>query len=273
MTLALTAVLLVSSLFAPLSARTQLRGQAEAVEQQNTDSQNVENHIITVSRSGEAYAKPDLGILIMSIRSTSPIADEAVADNANKAKDVETALTGLGFGPTAYQISSATMAQGGGPRFPGQSEITAYDATQYVYVFFQAADLSDVAQLTERSAAVIEALRKAGAVPANTGMGFGPMMPAAQGAMIIYTIKDPTDYEHQALRMAISRAKDAAQDIAAGTGVQITGLRNVRSGYLAGNVVPRSGPSPLEGLKYRWYTTKIDELQIIASATLQYDFK
>jgi hypothetical protein len=37
--------------------------------------------------------------------------------------------------------------------------------------------------------------------------------------------------------------------------------------------MPRSGTSPLEGLKYRWFATKIDELQIIANATVEYDFK
>lgn len=228
-----------------------------------------------MSRSGEAHAKPDLGILIMSIHSTSPIADEAVAANGKKAKDVESALAGLGFAPAAYQISSVTIGQPGGrPPFPGQTDITAYEVTQYVYVLFQGADLNDVAQLTEKSAAVIEALRKAGAVPANsTGPGAGPIIPAAQGSLIIYTIKDPAQYEHQALQVAIARARDAAQDIATAMGVQITGLRNVQSGYLGGNVVPRSGSSPLEGLQYRWFSPKIDELQIVANATVDYDFK
>jgi hypothetical protein len=143
-----------------------------------------------------------------------------------------------------------------------------------VYVFFDAADLSDVAGLTQKAAAVIEALRKAGAVPANAGPQFGPVFNGAPGALIIYTVKDPTPYEHQALQVAIARARDAAQDVAVGTGVQITGLRNVQSGFLAGsNVTPRSGSSPLMGLKYRWYTTKSDELEIIANATVEYDFK
>lgn len=75
------------------------------------------------------------------------------------------------------------------------------------------------------------------------------------------------------MQVAIARARDAAQDIATGTGVELGGLRNVQSGYLGGNVVPRSGSSPLEGLKYRWYSPKIDDLQIIANATLEYDFK
>jgi len=270
--------LIVAILALPLAATSafaQARGSAPADLASATDTQSVQNHVITVSRSGESHAKPDLGILIMSIRSSSPIADEAVAQNGQKATAAEAALAKLGLAPSDYQISSVTFAQAGAgmPRFPGQTEIAAYDATQYVYVFFGAADLSDVGKLTQKTAAVIEALRKAGAVPANSGPPYTPMPAAAQGALIIYTIKDPAQYEHEALQVAIARARDAAQEIATGTGVQITGLRNVQSGYLAGNVVPRSGASPLEGLKYRWFTTKSDELQIIANATLEYDFK
>jgi uncharacterized protein YggE len=273
MTFFLIAAFVAVSLLMPQEALAQMQATAPGVLAENADNQSVQNHVITVSRSGEAFAKPDLGILIMSIRSTSPIADEAVAANAQKAKAVESALAGLGIAPAGYQITSVAFGQGGaGPRF-GQPEIAAYDATQYVYVFFESADLNDMAHLTEKSATVIEALRKAGAVPANMP-GLGPMMPmAAQGALIIYTIKDPTQYEHKALQVAIARARDAAQDIATGTGVQISGLRNVQSGYLGGNVMPRSGSSPLEGLKYRWFTPKSDELQIIANATVQYDFK
>ncbi len=273
MTLVLLAAILAIPLFAPPSIPAQPQGQARGTDAQNADSQSVQSHIITISRSGEAYAKPDLGILVMSIQSSSPIADEAVAENGKKAVAAELALAGLGFAPDGYQITSVTFGQAGAPRFPDQPDIAAYNATQYVYVLFEAADLNDVARLTKKSAAVIEALRKAGAVPANAGPQFGAGFPGAPGALIIFTIKDPTQYEHQALQVAIARARDAAQDVATGTGVQIAGLRNVQSSFLSGNVMPRSGPSPLAGLKYRWYTTKSDELEIIASATVQYDFK
>jgi len=269
----LAAVLALSQIAAP-SIRAQVAGPLRGAQAQMEDSQSVQGHVIRVSRSGEAYAKPDLGILLMSIQSTSPIADEAVSANAQKAAASESALAGLGFAPANYQITSVTFGQGGGgPRFSGQTDMAAYTATQYIYVLFEAADLGDVARLTQRSAAVIEALRKAGAVPANAGNQFGPVLPGAAGALIIYTIKDPAQYEHQALQVAIARARDAAQDVAAGMGIQIAGLRNVQSGYLSGNVIPRSGQGPLVGLKYRWYSPKSDELEIIANATVEYDFK
>src|ERR1700733_3545985 len=151
----LIATVLSFPFFAP-SILAQVRGSSDT-QAADAGSQSVQNHVITVSRSGEATAKPDLGILIMSIRSTSPIADEAVADNGRKAAAVESALSGLGFAPASYQITSVNFGQAGGPRFPGQVEVTAYDATQYVYVFFEAADLNDVARLTTKSAGVIEA--------------------------------------------------------------------------------------------------------------------
>jgi uncharacterized protein YggE len=256
-------------------AQSPAQPQTEGRQAGDADSQSVENHIITVTRSGEAYAKPDLGILVMSISSTSPIADEAVSQNAQKAQAVESALGGLGIASAGYKITSVAFGQAGAgmPHFPGQSDVTGYTATQYVYVFFEAADLNDVAQLTKKTASVIEALRKAGAAPANAGAQFGPAFPGAPGALIIYTVKDPVPYEHEALQMAVSRARDAAQDLAAGLGVQITGVRNVQSSALGGNVMPRSGPSPLAGLRYRFYSPKSDELEIVANATVEYDFK
>jgi uncharacterized protein YggE len=263
MTRVLVAAIYVSSLLnlPPILAQTQTEAE----------SQNVQNHVITVSRGGEAYVKPDLGIMVMTLRSTAPIAEEAVAENGRKAKAVESALAALGYAPKGYRISSVTFGHGWGSYYgPNQPEITAYDASQFVYVFFEAADLSDVAQLTEKTATVIEALRKAGAVPGNVE---NPRLPQTQGSLIIYTIKDSEECERQALQQALGRAREAAQDIAKGVGVQITGLRNVKVGYLGGNYMPRSGNAALEGLPYLFYSTKSDEVRIHANATVEYDFK
>lgn len=263
------ALLFAFSLFvlAPIRAQT-------PPARRPADSQSVGQHVITVSRGGESYAKPDLGILVMSIRSAAPIAEEAVAANGQKAKAVQDSLAALGFAPEGYKITSVSFGQGRPtPPFGPQAEVTAYEATQFVYVFFEGPDLNDIARLTQKTAAVIEALRKAGAIPANLGGGFLPTLPTVQGALMVYTIKDPSTYEHQALQQAIARARDAAQDIAIGTGVQITGLRNVNSSFLYGNYGPRSGQVSLEGLNYRWYSQKMDEIEIGASATVDYDFK
>jgi uncharacterized protein YggE len=239
-----------------------------AQNQTGAEPQAVQNHVITVTRGSNAYTKPDLGIMVMSIQSASPIAEEAVAENGRKAKAVESALAALGYTPENFKITSATIGHGGPNYGPMQPGMVAYKATQLVYVFFEAADLSDMAKLTEKTAAVIEALRKAGAVPGNAE---GPRMPQMQGGLIIYTIKDSEPYEKQALRQAIARARDAAQDMATGLGVQIAGLRNVKASGPSSNL--QNGNVPLEGLHYRFYSLKSDEIRIHASVTVDYDFK
>jgi hypothetical protein len=207
--------------------------------------------------------------MVMTIHSSAPIAEEAVAENARKAKGVESALAALGYAPTGYKISAVTFGHAGGLRYgPSQPDSIAYKASQFVYVFFEAADLSDVVQLTQKTAAVIEALRKAGAVP---GDGQGLRVPTAPSALIIYTMKDSREYERQALRQAIARARDAAQDIAQGLGVQITGLLSVKVGVLSGHL--QRGNIALEGLPYLFYSTRNDEVMIHANATVEYGFK
>jgi uncharacterized protein YggE len=227
--------------------------------------------VITVGGNGTVFAKPDVGILAMTIRSSAPIAEEAVAENGRKAERVEKALAAHGYAPKGYKITSVVIGEAGGPRFgPGQPGFTVYEATQYVYVFFEGADLSDVAQLTVKSVAVIEGLRKAGAVPASLT---GVRIPQAQGGLIIYAIKDSHEYERQALQQALGRARDAAEEIAKGMQVHITGVRNVGTGGLAGNYMPRSDLPYLEGLPYRFYSTKSDGVEISANVTVDYDFK
>ena len=98
-----------------------------AQPQTAAQSQSSQDHVITVSRGGEAFAKPDLGILLMTIRSSAPIAEEAVAENGRKAKAVESALAALGFVATGYKITSVVFGEAGGSRYgPNQPEITAY---------------------------------------------------------------------------------------------------------------------------------------------------
>jgi uncharacterized protein YggE len=246
-----------------------------AQNQAATQSEISPEHVISVSRSGQAFAKPDVGILAMNIRTPAPIAEEAVAENERKAKEAGQALAALGYAlGTGYQITSVIFGQvGGNPMMPGpsESEGRGYQATQYVFVFFAAADLSDPTKLAAKSAAAMEALRKVGAVPANTASARAPMV--SGGGMIIYAVKDSDAYENQAVQEALGRDRVAAQGIAKAMHVQITGLRNVKVGYLAGTLLSQSGLPYLESLPYHFYSTKSDEIKIGAGATVEYDFK
>ncbi|MGA3326196.1 MAG: SIMPL domain-containing protein [Terriglobia bacterium] len=254
-----------STLFAQNRSPLETQVDSEAVE--------AKSHVISVGRSGSTFAKPDVGILTMSIHSTSPIAEEAVAENERKAKEVASALAAQGFSPTSYKITSVIFGQAGRAAMydQNQPEIAAYQASQYVYVFFEGADLSDPAKLAAKSASVMEALRKAGAVPASAPNA--RMAPQGQGGMIVYAVKNSDEYENDAVRKGFDRARGAAYALAKAMEVQITGVRYVKIGFLAGGYLPYSGMPYLESLPYHFYSTRSDQVEISASTVVQYDFK
>jgi uncharacterized protein YggE len=266
--ISLIAILAFSLFSLPtLLAQTRVGIEAQAA----TEAVEAKAHVISVGRSGSAFAKPDVGILTMAIRSTSPIAEEAVAENERKAKQAESALATLGYAATSYKITSVIFGQTGGMYGPNQPEITGYQASQYVYVFFEDADLSDPAKLAAKSAAAMEALRKAGAVPASTS---NPrQLLQAQGGMIIYALKHSDECENEAVRKGFERARDAALALAKTVQVQITGVRYVKVGFLAGSYMPYSGMPYLESLPYRFYSTRSDQVEVSASVIVEYDFK
>lgn len=247
----------------PLISRAQRRAPLAQSEAPNTP-----DHVITATRSGTVFAKPDMGILIMSIRSFAPIAEEAVAENLKKAEAVESSLKSLGYSPDRYRLSPVELGRIGGPQY-GPS-VTGVEAYRYVYVFFDGPSLSDLTRLTGQAATAIEALRKAGAVGVNVP---GSFRAPAQQAMIIYTVKNSDRWEDQALHLALNRAIGAAQAIAKQMQVQIGGPRSVTTSLLLGRYMPTSGLPELQGLPYRFYSTRSDEVEITANVTVEYNFK
>lgn len=242
----------------------------------------IQGDMITVTRAGTVFAKPDRGILTMVIHSSEPLVEEATSDNVQKVKAVESALAGLGFSPNQYIITSVDFGRGraniaGGVQYvqPKQPPSMGYRVSQYVYVIFGRQDLSNVAQLSEKIAAVIEALRKAGAVPTSPTLeGAGRFYPpGSRAALVVYTIKDSDKYEQEALQQALQRAKEAVHDVARTMQVHLIKLDNVRTGALRRAYPMRNGLTPLEGLPYRFYSERSDEVQISAVATLTYIFK
>jgi uncharacterized protein YggE len=259
---------LFGAIILPIANRAQnLASSGQAAAQASPE------HVITVSRSGTVFARPDVGILIMAIETSAPIAEEAVSTNAQKAQSVKSALVTLGYSPDRYKFSSVVLGKVGDQiELPYQPSVTGVEASEYVYLFFGGPQLSDLAQLTGTAAATIEALRKAGATGVNVS---GPFREPGQTAMIIYAVKDSQPWENQALQRALERARGAAQTIAQAMQVQITSLRSVTASYLSGRYIPTAGFSQLQlqGLPYSFFSTRSDEVQISANATLSYDFK
>ena len=225
-------------------------------------------HFITVNSTGSVLARPDMGILVMAVQSTAPLAADAVAENTKKVKDVQSALAALGYAPGRFKISPAALSRAGNPYYaPGRPSITGIVASQFVYVFFEGAELSNPAELNGKVAAVIDALGKAGAVP-SAGPFRSPSQP--QGAMVVYTVKDPANDEDRALQEALADARTKAQAIAKRLRVQITGLSSINS-FVQSYTGQLSGQ--LEGLPYRYYSMESDEIKISERVNLAYNFK
>ena len=98
-------------MFLPLSMLAQNRSPLE--QQVAEEAAEAKAHVISIGRSGTVFAKPDVGIVAMAIRTTAPIAEEAVAGNEEKAKQVASALAAQGFSPTSYKITSVIFGQVG----------------------------------------------------------------------------------------------------------------------------------------------------------------
>lgn len=233
---------------------------------------STEDQLITVTRGGTAYAKPDVGILIMTIQAYAPVAGQAVTENEQKAAAVKLALEALGYPAGRYKLSSVVLRSPVPQYNPYPSSTPEVEAERYVYVFFDGPQLNDLEQMTGSAASAIEALQKAGAVPDRMPTAFrspGPM----QTATIIYTIKNPEEWESQALQQAVKRTRAAAEAIAAQMQVQITGVRSVRAGPQSGQYIPTSNLAELKGLPYSFFSTRSDEVEISAGATVNYAFK
>jgi uncharacterized protein YggE len=230
-------------------------------------------HVITVSSNSQVFARPDLGILILTIQSSAPLAADALRQNTRKAGDVQAALAALGYSADSFKISPAVFTRAGGRYYPDQPSVTGIQAEQFIYVFFGSDQLKDQSQLGQRVAATIDALTKSGAAAANP-------FPQQQTAMVVYTVKDPLPYEGRALQEALGRARDGADAIAKKMGVEISGLHSVSTGFLRGGVVggvitpyPQAAQNALAELPYHFYSTRADQVAITADATVNYDLR
>lgn len=213
-----------------------------------------EPRVIAVNGSDQVFAQADLGILLLTIQSSAPLAADALAQNVRAAREVEAALAALGYSSDSFQISRAVFTRAGGRYYgPNQASVTGIQAEQFVYVYFRSDLLKSPRLVNEKAAAVVDALTKAGAAPANP-------YPQQPTAMVVYTVKDPRAYENQALQQALDRARDAAQAVAKKMGVEITGLHSISTGYVGPAAGGMTGPYPqtpqnaLAALPYRFYS-------------------
>jgi uncharacterized protein YggE len=225
---------------------------------------------IAVNANGKASAKPDIAFVIMTVRSTSPLAADALDQNNKKVEDVKVRLAALGYKDAQMKFTGNRFApSGGGIYYPGGQRPTGFDVYNNFFVFIEGPDLNDVTQFNKRVSALLDELSKAGASPSNTPISNISM----GGASVVgFAVKDPAPYEKQATFEALGKARPLAEEVARHMKVQITGIT-----WSTATPSPRAAMnmqvSPLDELPYDYVSSSMDEVAVRVRVDVRYAYK
>ncbi len=151
---------------------------------------------INVSGEGKVLATPDIAQVNLSVLSDAASVVLAQKDNTDKMNKIIKAMKGLGIKEEDLKTASYNIS----PRYQylaGKSTIIGYEVTQTLEVKIR--DLDKVGDI----------LGQAAALGAN------------QVGSLIFTLDDPKKFQSEARQKAIADAKQKAEDLAGGLGVQL----------------------------------------------------
>lgn len=177
----------------------------------------VSRNTISVSGTGEVYAKPDLAITSFTVKTEAKTVEGAMSDNTEKMNAVISAMKGAGvedkdlkttnfrISPryeyrTDYSVESLSL-----PR-PQTRVLVGYDVTQSLEV-----KIRDMAKIGD-------IIQKAVSAGANQAGG------------LQFTFDDPDGLKNQAREEAINEAKDKAELLAKQLGVRLSKITNFSEG-------------------------------------------
>jgi uncharacterized protein YggE len=225
---------------------------------------------ISVTSAGKVTAKPDLAIVFLTVRTSAPLATDALEQNKKKVQEVQGRLTALGYKDQQIKFSGNRFAPTGqGVFFGGGQRPTGFDVYNNVYVYLEAADLKDVSSVNARLGALLDEMGKLGAAPDTM-----PISRISMGgaSIVAFTVKDPSAQEKEAYLQAMEKARPIADDIARRMKVQITGIDSVISSTMRGMIA--GGPStPLDELPYEYISSSMDEVPIRVQIDVRYSYK
>ena len=210
-----------------------------------------ETRTITVVGNGEIKASPDIAYINISIVTTSPKADEALKENADKTTNVlnkiksiigkdDTVKTSSYSLSPVYQYDKATR----------KSNLTGYTATNELIV--ETRDLDKLGNLIDET----------------TGMGAnrinGPR----------FDITDRENYKRKALRVAIGDAKTTAKVVADAAGVELVQIIQITPSYTYPVPVHR-GMMESKVMAADQAATPIEpgDLTVTANVTISYEIR
>jgi len=225
---------------------------------------------ISVGSVGKVTAKPDLAIIFVSARSSSPLAADALEQNKKKIQEVKAKLLSLGYKEDQLHFSGNRFTPaGGGMYYTGRDRPSGFDVYNNIYIYLEAADLKNLDEFNARVSQVLDEMGKLGVGPTTM-----PISSVSMGgaSVVAFVVKDPAPYENQAYTQAMDKARPIADDIAKRMNVRITGIASVNPSVMSRSAV--MGPSnPLEEIPYEYLSSSIDEVPIRVRLNVVFTFK
>ena len=231
-------------------------------------AQESQKPTISVSSTGKVSAKPDLAVVFLNIKSTAPLAADALSQNNKKAEEAKSRLAALGCKDDKVKFSGNRFAPAGGGMFYGGQRPTGFDVYNFVFVYMDGPELKDVNLLNSGVSTVLDEMGKLGVSPSETPIS---RFSLGGASVVAFTVKDPAAYEKEAYVQAMEKARPIADDIARRMKVQITGIDSVTS--VAQARIQEQFPNPLDELAYQYLSSSMEEVPIRVSLTVRYSYK
>ncbi len=231
-------------------------------------AQESQKPTISVSSTGKVSAKPDLAVVFLNIKSTAPLAADALSQNNKKVEEAKSRLAALGCKDDKVKFSGNRFAPAGGGMFYGGQRPTGFDVYNFVFVYMDGPELKDVNLLNSGVSTVLDEMGKLGVSPSETPIS---RFSLGGASVVAFTVKDPAAYEKEAYVQAMEKARPIADDIARRMKVQITGIDSVTS--VAQARIQEQFPNPLDELAYQYLSSSMEEVPIRVSLTVRYSYK
>ncbi len=219
-----------------------------------------QNNVISVSKTGTVYAKPDLAVVTVTSTTESKTASEAISKNREKASAIITFLKGQGveekdIKTSYYDVSPkyeySRVSSQPSVYYPSNQVLVGYTATESLEVKIR--QLDKIGEITT------------GAVTAG----------ASDVSGLSFTVEDMDAVKMQARAEAIKNAKTDAESIANGLGVRLGKVISfTESGnypYYAYDYLAKS--SAIGGAKMATVPVATGENKIQVTVNISYEIK
>ncbi len=245
-----------------------LGGMARAQSQSDVSGATSGTHRISVASQGVVHAKPDTAVVFLEVRSTSPLAVDALEENNAKVQKIKTKLTDLGVPQKQVEFSANQFAPAGGGRYymPGGQRPTGFDVFSLLKIRLPTTD-EPLDDLSVKITRILDELSKEGASMVSQDIS---RISLGGSSVVVFTVSESAGYEAEAYQKAIASSRPVAEKIAQKLGHRLKGIEGIYTSASANQMI-RPGMSNWLGLNY--YSTSPDEVQISRMVTIIYSFE